>query len=116
MLAALSVAEPSDEPVSLSAREIKVPKPRQICNLNDHGTASFQQKHPKANRARWCVKEICYGRDITPRGPGAVAGASLLYRIRLLVGSSFPRDGARTSRCDVSTVTNFFDTPTRAVS
>src|SRR5260370_34575487 len=59
MLAAFSVAEPSDEPVSLSAREIKVPKPRQICNLNDHGTASFQQKHPKANRARWCVKEIC---------------------------------------------------------
>src|SRR5438874_12507517 len=91
MLAALSVAEPSDEPVSLSAREIKVPKPRQICNLNDHGTASFQQKRPKANRARWCVKEICYGRDITPRGPGAVAGASLLYRIRLLLGSSFPR-------------------------
>jgi hypothetical protein len=44
MLAAFSVAEPSDEPVSLSAREIKVPKPRQICNLNDHGTASFQQK------------------------------------------------------------------------
>src|SRR5436189_2122058 len=59
MLAALSLAEPSDEPVSLSAREIKVPKPRQICNLNDHGTASFQQKRPQANRARWCVKEIC---------------------------------------------------------
>src|SRR6266496_5655238 len=58
MLAALSVAEPSDEPVSLFAREIKVPKPRQICNLNDHGTASFQQKRSKANRARWCVKEI----------------------------------------------------------
>ncbi|PYI43015.1 MAG: hypothetical protein DMF12_04965 [Verrucomicrobia bacterium] len=30
----------------LSARDSKVPKPRQICNLNDHGTASFQQKAP----------------------------------------------------------------------
>jgi hypothetical protein len=44
MLAAFSVAEPSDEPVSPFAGEIKVPKSRQICNLNDHGTASFQQK------------------------------------------------------------------------
>src|SRR2546421_12674363 len=31
-------------PVSPPTRDSKVPKPRQICNLNDHGTASFQQK------------------------------------------------------------------------
>ncbi|PYI47563.1 MAG: hypothetical protein DMF11_05940 [Verrucomicrobia bacterium] len=37
-------SNPSRKPVSLSTRDSKVPKPRQICNLNDHGTASFQQK------------------------------------------------------------------------
>src|SRR5213082_3202508 len=87
MLAALSVAEPSDEPVSLSAREIKVPKPRQICNLNDHGTASFQQKRPKANRTRWCVKEICYGRDTTPRCQGGVPTLSDSAARRLFLPS-----------------------------
>src|SRR6266480_4060590 len=51
------------------------------------GPLRSSKKRPKANRARWCVKEICYGRDTTPR----CQGASLLYRIRLLVGSSFPR-------------------------
>src|SRR5205809_7873657 len=55
------------------------------------GPLRSSKKRPKANRARWCVKEICYGRDLTSRGPGAIAGASPLYRIRLLVGSSFPR-------------------------
>jgi hypothetical protein len=35
---------PSGKPVLPSAKDSKVPKPRQICNLNDHGTASFQQK------------------------------------------------------------------------
>jgi hypothetical protein len=37
-------SNPSRKPVSLFARDSKVPKPRQICNLNDHGTVSFQQK------------------------------------------------------------------------
>src|SRR5437763_8835678 len=51
-------SNPSRKPVSLSTRDSKVPKPRQICNLNDHGTLSFQQKASKTNRAPCCVKGI----------------------------------------------------------
>jgi hypothetical protein len=29
------------------ARESKVPKPRQISNLNDHGTASVSKERPQ---------------------------------------------------------------------
>src|SRR5438874_9180906 len=77
MLAAFSVAEPSDEPVSPSAREIKVPKPRQILQFERPWDHFVPAKSVRKLTARVGVskKFVRAGR----------------YRILPLVSSIFPR-------------------------
>src|SRR6266581_3996359 len=82
---------PSRRPVSLSTRESKVPKPHQICNLNDHGTASFQQKASETLTALLPVsKEILCSRLALSRRFSEEHGAGRRGYISEF-WSSFPR-------------------------
>src|SRR6184192_2840710 len=60
---------PSGKPVSLSTRDSKVPKPRQICNLNDHETALVPAKSVRKLTARVRLSKKFLGRDGALRPP-----------------------------------------------